>query len=236
LDKLKISNKKIKPSNSWILYQSEDKKIQKIKTKKYKKNKKNIKKIKFSQSIKKQKKSLKIYWKTISSSKIILNFAWKDYEIFSDKDGKYSLKLNNLKVWNFEVKSKVILKNNLIYFSGKDFLIWKIKKISLDKKYVEYVNNYKKNILLKKSKKKKSNKKNRNILNIKKKKISIYTLRTPNFIFNNFIPIILNLLMWTVLILFWFLLYYKKIILVYHLYEKNLRKNNLNILNILDNW
>ncbi len=105
------------------------------------------KKVRFSQSIVKQKKSLKIYWKTLPDVKIQILFWDKTYNIKSNNKWSYSLKLNTLEVWKFKISSKVILDN------GKIYEVPRIKYVEIDQIYISSMNDANYKIYLNKIKK-----------------------------------------------------------------------------------
>lgn len=87
----------------------------------------------FKINVSKLKTWLKIYWKTINNSKIILHINQDKYILKSDNNWKFVFKINNLdkiKSWNFEIISEII--------DGfwNQFNIEKKKKFSVSKNYI----------------------------------------------------------------------------------------------------
>lgn len=92
----------------------------------------------FSQSIQKQKKSLKIYGKTLANTKIILDISWENIELFSDEKWNYSYKTNSLPPWDYLVKSRVFDNDWVV------FLINREKSFEIDQSYFDSMQSYEK--------------------------------------------------------------------------------------------
>ncbi len=88
------------------------------------------KKIRFSQSITKQKKSLKIYGKTLPNTTIYIFFGDKKYEVTSNEKWNYSLKLSYLQPWEYSITSHVLTENWEIYD------VPRIKTVELSQEYI----------------------------------------------------------------------------------------------------
>ena len=114
----------------------EDKKIRFNNIKSIEKDSIKNKKIKFSKNIRKQKRSLRIDWKTIPNSSVLINI-WDDtYLSKSDIYWKYSININNLKSWNHQVDFQVIdEKWNYFNINKKENLI-------LEQEYISNINKY----------------------------------------------------------------------------------------------
>jgi len=95
-----------------------------------------IKKVNFSQSIMYQKKSVKIYWKTIKNISILIKVWKKEFKIKSNIKGRYSLKLHTLGVGKYKVISKVKNENNEYYLVPRE------KEIILSSKYIKSMKKY----------------------------------------------------------------------------------------------
>jgi len=93
------------------------------------------KKVNFSQSIIYQKKSVKIYGKTIPNLKILINVWNEKYKIKSSSKWIYSLKIHTLDLGKYKVVSKIFLKN-------KYYLVPRKKEIVITSIYVNKMRGY----------------------------------------------------------------------------------------------
>ncbi|QFR39658.1 PKD domain-containing protein [Candidatus Gracilibacteria bacterium 28_42_T64] len=112
------------------------------------------KRVHFSKTIKKQKKSLKIYGNTEANLKIFILLGNKEYMTVSDSTGKYSIKITDLSAGDFHVSFRV---EDQV---GQIFAIKKQSYVTLDENYVNTVLSYKKKEIV--SQKKIKNKKKSN--------------------------------------------------------------------------
>ena len=115
-----------------------EKKLPKQKNKtKNKKQEEKKKKIRFTKTIVKQKKSLKISWKTLPNTKIIVSWIWEDIVIESDELGAYSAHIHT---WLYagQYNLSFFVENN----SGEIFAINRDKELVLEEEYLQNMKKY----------------------------------------------------------------------------------------------
>ena len=98
---------------------------------------KQKKKISFTKTVVKQKKSLKISWKTLPNSKIRISWMGEDIVLTSDSDWKYTKNISTgLESWEYNLSFSV--ENN----NGEVFAINRDKKLILESEYLQNMKKY----------------------------------------------------------------------------------------------